>query len=46
MEIKSVITKHWITILFSLGLILPGPVEGFLDVFLDQHEMKTLMGEY
>lgn len=40
--------QTWITL--SLGilsaLLLATPAEGFLNVFIDQHEMVKLMGEW
>lgn len=42
MEVINRVISLWITLL-SLGLLTPA--EGFLNVFIDQHEMVKLMGE-
>lgn len=46
MEVITRVTHLWITIVLSIGLFSPlYGVEGFLNVFIDQHEMVKLMGE-
>lgn len=43
MEVINRVLSLWITLILSLGLLTPA-AEGFLNVFIDQHEMVKLMG--
>lgn len=44
MEVINRVLSLWITLILSLGLLTPA-AEGFLNVFIDQHEMVKLMGK-
>lgn len=44
MEVINRVLSLWITLILSLGLLTPA-TEGFLNVFIDQHEMVKLMGK-